>query len=818
MDIDIVLRAGGVELSGVVADLTGGTIAHAHVSVISGTAAVTAETNGQGRFAMWVAPGWQPLRAVADGYAEGHAGADAPGTIEILMTPESTVAGKVVDAATGQPIEGARVEMGLELDDELDDLSTISSAQGEFRFTRLMPGRVVVVARTAHGHGRSSGSLLIGLGQHVEGMVIKLFPARQITGTVVIATTRATCAKAGVTLRDQDNNRWARLRRTDDALVADGVLPGTYTPTVWCNGFQSRDTYEPVVVADKNLTGLEWEVVPGATIRGKVITNTGEPVENALIWSIEGRRAGIHARSQHDGSYELAGVGAGYYVLAVKSDRGIAAPDGYDVMVGSGAVVDRDLVVDNGGTIKGTIVDSEGKPIAHEDIAITSGSLPSLHANSDEAGAFTVRAVRPGDYHVETAQSWSDSLRTRGTDQIVQHRKPTVVVRANQTSVTRLVAGAKRGTIKGSVIDANGKPIADAFVVAVHESKAAGASRELATRLVSDQRPVVTATDGTFVLTNLSAGQHVVRVYRRGGGDVIADHVAVDSTIALQIRATGSLAGTVRHRGGAIADELTITVENARTGLSRQERYFQTQGHYTVRDLPKGEYVLLCETSGGWKRVEIGLAEGEPKTVDLELDSLITVTGRVVDLHTRMPVSGIEVTASPSRGAPGFRSYTGDHEDLTNSAGRFTFKRVPSGRLELHASPKNNDSYDHGISAVRDVDRATGTLDLGDIAILKSRVTGDQATGVLGFELERQRRVPFENYEHKVSGIEPDGPAAKTKLEVGDVITTVDGIDVSGVNSSNFQAAVAARPGTTLTLGLARGVTVTITLSAPEDE
>jgi diguanylate cyclase (GGDEF)-like protein len=52
-------------------------------------------------------------------------------------------------------------------------------------------------------------------------------------------------------------------------------------------------------------------------------------------------------------------------------------------------------------------------------------------------------------------------------------------------------------------------------------------------------------------------------------------------------------------------------------------------------------------------------------------------------------------------------------------------------------------------------------------------------------------------------------------MEVGDVVTTVDGLDVAGASYSNGWTLMQAPPGTKLQLGLARGTTVAITLAAP---
>jgi C-terminal processing protease CtpA/Prc len=75
--------------------------------------------------------------------------------------------------------------------------------------------------------------------------------------------------------------------------------------------------------------------------------------------------------------------------------------------------------------------------------------------------------------------------------------------------------------------------------------------------------------------------------------------------------------------------------------------------------------------------------------------------------------------------------------------------------------------------------------------------------------------TPPDHRKLEVSWIDPAGPAANTELEVGDVITSVDGVDVTGANAPQAGTLMRAPPGTKLALGLARGATVTVVLAPP---
>jgi protocatechuate 3,4-dioxygenase beta subunit len=811
--ISIVLHGGGVELTGVVADVTAGPIARARVtatttSSLVESAAVTVEADDQGRFVLWVAPGAQHLTATANGYADAHASADAPGNAEIRMTPEAALEGTVVDAATGAPIEGARV--GITTYDWRDDADQVvaSDAHGVFRFDRLLFDRFTIVARTEHRYGRSAGSLLVGLGQHLDGVVIRMYPARQVAGKVVITPGGAPCAEPYGSLRDDANDRWITLVRAGDELVADGVLPGTYTPNISCTGFVDRATYDPITVGDGDVSGLRWEVTVGATLRGKVSTRGGAPIGGAWVYNERaGHLTDKAARSRDDGSYELAGLAVGGHQVKIRTERAVVdRDDAFVLSIDAPGIFEHDFVLDEAGSIEGTTVDADRQRVAYEDVvvaAVDPDRNTSTNTRSNEAGVFTVRGLRPGDYRVETSERYyADSHRDDA--QGPASRKPTISVRANQVTTVKVVTAPKRNAIAGEVVDALGKPVADALVVAVSESRLGGDARS-ATRWMVGERPVLTSTDGTFALTKLAAGSFVVRAYRKGGGEAIAEHVPVGSSIKLQIGETGAISGSVTDRSGAI-QELVVNVADDTAGLTRTERFFGTAGRYTIGDLPKGRYTVQWNAEHGWKRTEVTLEEGESKSVDVELEPLVAVTGRVVDLRAHTPLAAIKVTAYATENSG---SYAGTAtSDVT---GRFRMSRVPPGPLELRLA--GMEPYP-GATALRSVDRTTGTVDLGDLPMVKARVTGDDPVGALGFDLDDSRDTTIRR-ERKVRDIDPDGPATHSGLREGDVIVRVDGVDLNGPGYDHWDAAVTAPPGTTLVFDLARGAKVSIVLARP---
>jgi PDZ domain len=273
---------------------------------------------------------------------------------------------------------------------------------------------------------------------------------------------------------------------------------------------------------------------------------------------------------------------------------------------------------------------------------------------------------------------------------------------------------------------------------------------------------------------------------------------------------TGQIDGVV-HSGSTAPDELAITLRDDKTGFVRDEAFFRTGGSFTIHDLPPEHYTLTASAGGGKTQVALDLAVGEHKTgVDIQLDPLVTITGRLVELGTEAPVAGVYVVVSSgaSGGVPIFNT---GRESVSDATGHFTIKNAPVGTIELTGLS----SSDYEVTAVRRI-AGTGTIDVGDVIAVKSRLKPGDVEGDLGVHwLKQARDTPPEQQRFEVSWLDPNGAAAQTDLKVGDVVSTVDGVDVSGANHRLGFALMRAPPATKLVLGLARGVTVTIVLSAP---
>ncbi len=720
--IDIVLRPGGVELVGTVVDIGGGPVEGAWVGVmsvdwgVSPTASVRSAADGS--FRVWVAPGTVHISAQADGYADGRETTRAPGRATILLTPESVLAGRVVEAGSGAPVPDARVVVG---DDEPfgageDRLpvhaGAITDDDGRFRIARLPPGRYKPVARAARGYGQARQSVLLGLGQTATDVVIELHPAVQVTGRVV-AGDGTRCTEGWVGLSDSKTERRAGGQVEDGRVAIDAVLPGTYDVDVSCRGFRPEDEYPDVVVAGAAPPEQTWTVRSGGRIRGRVLSSTGAPAAQVGITvRLQGdlgkaRDAWQWARSDADGGFEVDGLRPGSYKVGLESSEPTAGQSQL-VTVAEGGEATVELRIDEGGGVAGEVVDERGRPVAGVGVrAIPSSMMWSGDhgAQTADDGSFTIDRLRPGPHRVIAHRpgGW-DELRAPGqSDDDESGQKVTIV--AGRTARVRLVVESPSGVIRGRVVDGQGATITDAFVDAARESESAAAAAGQARHAVRwgwSRDPALTDTDGAFTLEKLTPGKYTVRAFRRGGGEALAEGVQVGGNVTLTIRQTGSVSGTARADGGP-PESLTVSLSDRTTGFSRSESFFRTGGQFALRDLPAGSFEVIVRAPQGNGKVETKLTEGQDLTgLTVALQPSATVTGRVVSLADGSPIPGCLISIEPLQGGSMGRFFTDRPADERRRralrgeerAGRPGADHGVSGRLpgvrSLHRPPRGD--------------------------------------------------------------------------------------------------------------------------------
>ncbi|WP_437624264.1 carboxypeptidase regulatory-like domain-containing protein [Sorangium sp. So ce1151] len=835
--VDLVLPVGGVEVRGHVEDIGGGAVSGALVAInsfASGPGAVVTRADAQGAYAAWIDEGPYGARAEADGYAEGTAQSVAPGPpLKLLLTPASALVGRVIEAGTGTPVEGAKVTL-----DNGGGWGNIgpgvpvarSDAEGRFRLDRLPPGRYKLAARALGKVGQARESVLLGVGQTSSEIVIEVHPARVVAGRVEIAPEGAPCTLGQVSLLGQakDGGEIAAIE-ADGSVLFEGLLRGSYEVLVICAQHLSEPTYPALEVGDSDVEDLVWTVRAGLTIRGRVVDSDKNPVRaqvHAYAPAMMGARgaSGSIDSTEADGTFALKGLSpAKYMVMARPVSQ--AEPEPVEVELRDDHAPEVTIVVDRGGAIEGTVTDEDGKLVAGVDISIV-GTQPGAAvgmmmrpppirmATSLDDGSFAQAGLPPGDYRVSVSEG--PPVPVPGPP----GAEPPGVrarVEAGKSARVTLVAARRNGEIHGRVVDEIGEPVTDAFVHAERETEGPtrpGASNAGRARWGALSRSaVLTDPEGEFALGSLRQGAYTVHAYRNGGGEAFVEHVSPGDSVTVTLKPAGAISGTLTVASGKVPEQFTVHAADQASMLFRSESFAFTGGAFTIGDLPEGKYEVSTATPEGTATVEISLAPGEQRTgVVLALVPLASVKGQVVSLDDGAPVAGVRIDVVPRKGmaAPrhGFRN-----DELSDASGRFEVKQTPSGPVVLLCMPSDPMSSPY-YAAVLPVEAQPGAVtDVGRVVLPRRRTKPGDEPGDLGFAIKEVGGpdVDLTAQTFEVSEVRPRGPAALAGLQVGDVVVSVEGHDVRGKMGYLYRPLTTVPAGTQVTLGLSRGGSVSIT-------
>ncbi len=824
--VDIVLKPGGVEVHGRVLDISGGVLEGAKVM----SEGAEGRSDEEGRFSLWVAPGLAGVRAKAEGYTWGWDRGATPGhEYELLLTPESVIIGKVVLAGTQTPVAGVSVNSSTwsARSSWGGGPAAISGADGSFRIDSLEPGMYKPTAVSDEHYGVARAEVQLGLGETSDTVVIEVHPAFTVSGTIVPDDGEA-CENGSVSLRDPKGSRsFFAAPEADGAVRIQGVLPGAYEVHVQCRGYVPEDTYEPLTV-EAATSGLRWTVVSGQTIRGSVRTARGEPAAEMRVSSTmktdpnnpRARPVSVWGEeTEDDGSFALYGIKPGTHELTISGMH--PGPDEpVEVVVSAGSDVDGlEVELPASGSVQGRVVDERGQPVGDVEINLRSkdrgGSFYTFGASSTSTraaddGTFALENVRPGSYRAVASQNWSDTLRAPGTSDD-DPQGVEVNVEEGEVAEIEVRVEATGATIRGQVVDADGGPVTDAFLSATRESDSATKSKGSNVRSSRwgdwDRRPVLTDQDGSFALEGLTVGTYTVRARRKGGGEGFVEAVATGSEVTVTIEDTGALAGLVAVVGGSAPEEFTVRLHNRENGYRRNDTFFRTGGEFTFEEVPGGAYEVSVSAGEGTASAQVTLEEGETREdVTLELVPQVTVRGRLVDLDTGEAVA----THQPARG--------GERKEVSDERGEFEVAHASSGEVSIFVVPQSwGGTQDYSWTTIQKTLPAEPRVqDVGVIELVKKRVTDLERAGDRGFSTRESE--PDEAWTERVirvGHVRAGGPAAKAGLKVDDVITSVNGHDVTGEQSYRYGVLATAKEGETIVLGLASGASVSVVVGPP---
>ncbi|MFH0943925.1 MAG: sigma-70 family RNA polymerase sigma factor [Planctomycetota bacterium] len=432
-------------------------------------------------------------------------------------------------------------------------------------------------------------------------------------------------------------------------VEAPGYAAG-WTPTFDLNGGEAVGLVVVSLERGGQVNGVVVRVTEETPVAGVLVTlmtpaskgyASARNIHGVLVRDdYEGKR---FTSTAEDGTFSFDGLPNGRYLIRVSGEQIPGEHTGLFELARGAPPVTLRIELPIGGSVTGTLLGQEGKPVPGR--AVVAHQMSGIHgwARTNEEGVFTIAPLTPGRYKVEPGDASQDPSSSSSHASFTDDpkgipgpdpREYAVEVQDGKESRVDLDLRTLSANIAGMVL-VNSQPRPE-LVLRLSFILDPGSDEKK--DLMRSTPKAVTDEDGSFRLDRLSPGTYDIRVYGPENRPRLTTRRVqvvggVDQVVDIHVQ-TARLRGVVRDGGtGDLLGDVAVMV--MRRGdddeRNRLEALTDGDGSFAFDLLLPGDYQVEAQTAWGASPLrEIRLMAGDDSPIELAIQPAGAVRARVL--------------------------------------------------------------------------------------------------------------------------------------------------------------------------------------------
>ncbi|MBO6535499.1 MAG: carboxypeptidase regulatory-like domain-containing protein [Balneolaceae bacterium] len=669
---DFALDANPSSVAGKVTVDGGDVLSKAKVIAINsnGNAIDSTESSTNGNYLLGLDPGNYTLRVKKSGYTRTETstslsiGQNLTG-IDLDVDENFAFINGTITDGNGSGIEQAFISLQKQGG---NGASAISDQEGNFNISRLTTGTFTIeISKTGFVTIKETFELQDG---DFLSFNRQLDPKNGSISGSISDENGLILSDATVTATNTEGVTYTAISDLNGEYTINAVEPSSYSVNAALTGYTTASASSVIINLD-NLNATDVDVanlIPNnGVIQGR-ITNviTGDPIKDVQL-SANGSRGSGFAITGANGQFEITNLIPADYTLISSKDGFKSDTITVTIDPGNPTLVSNSTLLQNNGTIVGTITDAENQVLPFRVTVIASSDTETFTTQTNDVGEFAFEGVETGvSYSIET-DIYREGYENTSTE-------IDVPLGADEVSLgDNLEVIVKQGTISGN----------------------AGINAASVKLLNADTRQIINLansnTSGAYQFEFLEAGRYRVVANRLGyvfspdTTSVIVLGGEESNTQNFSAQANiGSISVLANNANGVGQSNVNVTIVSAdttvilskKTGANGVATFSNIKAgtDYTVR-ASKSQFTSDPETRN------VALNSGDSTSVSFQiLANAATISGNVLldNGTTTSNLRNVDVAATLNSTGQSFSA-------STNQSGAYTIANLPTGTYTLIA-------------------------------------------------------------------------------------------------------------------------------------